>query len=213
MKKKLCIFDMDGLLIDSEKGMWFVNEEKALAILGYEYDNSFFRTLMGRAFNTCEKELKEKYGNDFPFIEFYDLVNRLNREQIQNNEIKLMPGVVEFLEYLKDKEISCVVGTSTEKDMAKNMLKNLGILDYFTEVYSGTQVKNPKPAPDIVLLCLGDYAKEESFIFEDSHNGARAGIASGIDTIIVEDVALITAEDRKEAFAVIKQLDEAIKFI
>ena len=116
-------------------------------------------------------------------------------------------------EYLKDKEISCVVGTSTEKDMAKNMLKNLGILDYFTEVYSGTQVKSPKPAPDIFLLCLGDYAKEESFIFEDSHNGARAGIASGIDTIIVEDVALITAEDRKEAFAVIKQLDEAIKFI
>ena len=90
---------------------------------------------------------------------------------------------------------------------------SIGILDYFTEVYSGTQVKSPKPAPDIFLLCLGDYAKEESFIFEDSHNGARAGIASGIDTIIVEDVALITAEDRKEAFAVIKQLDEAIKFI
>ena len=59
MKKKLCIFDMDGLLIDSEKGMWFVNEEKALDILGYKYDNSFFRTLMGRSFISCEKELKE----------------------------------------------------------------------------------------------------------------------------------------------------------
>lgn len=213
MKKKLCIFDMDGLLIDSEKGMWFVNEEKALAILGYDYDNSFFRTLMGRAFNTCEKELKGKYGKDFPFVEFYELVNKLNREQIQNNGIKLMPGVIEFLEYLKNKEIDCVVGTSTEKDMAKNMLKNLGIIDYFTEIYSGTQVKNPKPAPDIFLLCLGDYDKEDAFVFEDSHNGARAGIASGIDTIIVEDVAPITLEDRKEAFAVITRLDEAIKLI
>lgn len=213
MKKKLCIFDMDGLLIDSEKGMWFVNEEKALDVLGYKYDNSFFRTLMGRAFIACEKELKEKYGNDFPFVEFYEMVNRLNREQIQKNDIKLMPGVIEFLEYLKDKDINCVVGTSTQKDMAKNMLKNLGIIDYFSDIYSGTQVKNPKPAPDIFLLCLGSYQKEEAIIFEDSHNGARAGIASGIDTIIVEDVAPITEEDRKEAFAVIKRLDEAIKLI
>ena len=213
MKKKLCIFDMDGLLIDSEKGMWFVNEEKALDILGYKYDNSFFRTLMGRSFISCEKELKEKYGNDFHFVKFYEMVNDLNKKQIQENKIKLMPGVIEFLEYVKDKGIDCVVGTSTQKETATRMLTNLGIINYFSEVYSGTQVKNPKPAPDIFLLCLGNYQKEEAIVFEDSHNGTRAAIAANIDTVIVEDVAPITPEDRKEAYRVINRLDEAINIL
>ena len=78
----------------------------------------------------------------------------MNEEQILNNGIELMPGVKEILAYLKNKNIECVVGTSTQKHLALKMLENLGILDYFTEVHSGTEVNNPKPAPDILLIIL-----------------------------------------------------------
>ncbi|MDD6497392.1 MAG: HAD family phosphatase [Solobacterium sp.] len=213
MKKKICIFDMDGLLIDSEKGMWFRNEEIALRELGYEYDNPFFRTLMGRPFIACKDELYGRYGNDFPLESFLSRIYELNEEQILNNGIELMPGVKEILAYLKNKNIECVVGTSTQKHLALKMLENLGILDYFSEVHSGTEVNNPKPAPDIFLLCLKDYKPQEAFVFEDSHNGIRAAVNAGIDVIVVEDAAPLTEEDYSDAYKVLHQIDEAIELI
>ena len=129
MKKKICIFDMDGLLIDSEKGMWFRNEEIALRELGYEYDNPFFRTLMGRPFIACKDELYGRYGNDFPLESFLSRIYELNEEQILNNGIELMPGVKEILTYLKNKNIECVVCSSTKKNISFMSLKYLGFVD------------------------------------------------------------------------------------
>ena len=93
------------------------------------------------------------------------------------------------------------------------MLENLGILDYFSEVHSGTEVNNPKPAPDIFLLCLKDYKPQEAFVFEDSHNGIRAAVNAGIDVIVVEDAAPLTEEDYSDAYKVLHQIDEAIELI
>ena len=210
---KLVIFDMDGLLIDSERGMWLVSEEYAYNKLGFKIDYDFALTLMGASLDITKKRIQEKYGKGLDVEEFYRIIHKNNLKIIQNNEIRLMKGARELLTHLKSKNIKMRIATSTYKELAEVILKNLGIYDFFEEIVTGDRVKHGKPSPDIYLLALGNDKKEETIIFEDAHNGARAAIAAGIDLILVPDLAPLTDEDKREAYKVIKDLSEAIDII
>ena len=210
---KLVIFDMDGLLIDSERGMWLVSEEYAYNKLGFKFDYDFALTLMGASLDITKKRIQEKYGKGLDVEEFYRIIHKNNLKIIQNNEIRLMKGARELLTHLKSKNIKMRIATSTYKELAEVILKNLGIYDFFEEIVTGDRVKHGKPSPDIYLLALGNDKKEETIIFEDAHNGARAAIAAGIDLILVPDLAPLTDEDKREAYKVIKDLSEAIDII
>lgn len=212
-KIKLVIFDMDGLLIDSEAGMWVVNEEKVLNEFGYEFSLEFAKSLMGASLEVSCNRLKEHYGSDFDTDKFYKRVYELNNKMIENNEIKLMKGSIELLEFLKNANISMCIATSTRKEIAIPILKNLDILKYFDYVVTGDEVNNGKPAPDIYLKALHNINKEEALIFEDAHNGARAAINAGINVILVPGIALLTDEDKKQAYKIIDSLDLAIDII
>lgn len=210
---KLAIFDMDGLLIDSERGMWVVNEEKALNELSYPFSIDFAKTLMGASYDISKQRLVNHYGKDFPVEKFYEIVFKLNAEMINNNEIKLMKGTKELLEFLYNNNIKCCVATSSLKHTADPILKNLDIRKYFEYVVTGEDITNGKPAPDIYLKALGNINKEEAIIFEDAHNGARAAINAEIDLILVPCIAELTEDDYKDAYKVINSLDEAIDII
>lgn len=210
---KLVIFDMDGLLIDSERGMWLVSEEYAYNKLGFKFDYDFALTLMGASLDITKKRIQEKYGKGLDVEEFYRIIHKNNLKIIQNNEIRLMKGARELLTHLKSKNIKMRIATSTYKELAEVILKNLGIYDFFEEIVTGDRVKHGKPSPDIYLLALGNDKKEETIIFEDAHNGASAAIAAGIDLILVPDLAPLTDEDKREAYKVIKDLSEAIDII
>lgn len=208
-----CIFDMDGLLIDTEKGMWFISEGKALDDLGYSYTTDFFVSLMGTATPDCKIKMLEKYGNDFPFEEYAKLVSKYNDEQINSGNIKVMSGTFELLDYLKSKNIECVIGTGTIIDKTLAMLRCTNLLPYFQTIVTRYEVENGKPAPDIFLKCLGNTDKESALVFEDSRAGLKAAINSGIPLVLVPDCVKFLEEEKSQAFKVIYNLKDAITFI
>lgn len=212
-KISLVIFDMDGLLIDSERGMWIVNEKRAVEELGYEFSYDFARSLMGASLDISKLRFKIQYGDDFPVEKLYEIIHSYNREMIQNNKIKLMKGVLPLLDFLHSNNIKMRIATSTHRSEAEAILKGLNIYHYFERVVTGDEIKKGKPAPDIYLKALGSDKKEETLIFEDAHNGIRSGINAGINVILVPDLALLTEEDLNDAFKVLNQIDEAIPLI
>ena len=214
MKKvELVVFDMDGLLIDSERGMWLVNEKRAVEELGYPFSYELITSLMGSSMNEYKRLIVDYYGNSFPIDKYYNMVFEYCQSMIKENKINLMKGAIELLDFLKENDIKMRVATSTPKDTAIQILTNLNLINYFDEVFSGEQVEKGKPYPDIYNLAIGGVDKDSVLIFEDGHNGSRAAIASGAHLIIVPDIAMLTKEDKEEAFRVIESLDKAINII
>ena len=210
---KLVVFDMDGLLIDSERGMWLVNEKRSIEELGYPFSYELITSLMGSSMSEYKKKIVNYYGDDFPIDKYYQMVFDYNQIMINNGELKLMPGAIELLSFLKQNNITMRIATSTPLDVAKKMLKNLNIIDYFEKIISGEEVKNGKPHPDIYNQACLDVDKEDVLIFEDGHNGARAAISSNHKLVLVPDIAELTKQDTEEAYKVINNLKEAIDII
>ena len=121
---------------------------------------------------------------------------------IENVPIPMMPGAMEVLDYCKKHGYLMAIATSTHKKQAYRCLKNAGILEYFDHIVTGDQVEKGKPDPEIYLKTL-DYFKidkSQALVLEDGHNGSRAALSAGIRLALIEDMAYVSEEDRKEAF-------------
>lgn len=209
------IFDLDGLLIDSERYMWAKNAKLTLEYLGYQYDPNFSKTLMGASHEVYKREIIKKYGQDFPINKYYQHVLELNDRTVENKEIPLMKGALELLTFLQQKHIDYCIGTSTPRQQAIKVLKNTGLQSYFTKMVCGDEVKNGKPSPDIYLKTLEicNSNTENSVVIEDGHSGFNAARSAGIECILVEDVAYVSDEDRQNAYARPNDLNEVIDII
>lgn len=215
MKLDLCVFDMDGLLIDTEKKMWTKNQMAAMEIMGGTYDKELFRSMMGCKFTVGYQKLVEFYGPDFDAEEFYRIVFDLNEKQINKGDIPIMPGAIELLEFLKTNNIERTIATSTSEELASKIIQKIGFNKYFDVVTYGTEVEKSKPEPDIYIKAISKYnvLPENTLVFEDAHSGAQAAIRANTNLILVPDVAPVTDEDRQKAYAVINSLDQAIDII
>lgn len=214
-KIELCIFDMDGLLLDTERCLWTVNEAKVLKEMGQEVDEKMLTDVMGGSQEIFKNTILKRYGQDFDYDGFRNKVDVYNREMIQNEKIPVMKGTLELLNYLKSANIEMAVCTSTKSSQAISCLKNAEILDYFDYVVCGDNVKNAKPDPEIYLKPFEHFNinKENAVVFEDAHNGALAAYRAGLQVMLVPDLALLTDEDKEKAFAVLNDLSEAIDII
>lgn len=215
MKLDLCVFDMDGLLIDTEKGMWRNSQKKALKIMGEEFDSEFFRSLMGCKYTFGYDALVAHYGSHFDPKYFYDLVLKFNTEQLDEGKIQAMPGAKELLEYLKKNNIKRTIATSTSEELARRSLKVAGLIDYFDIFTFGNEVQLSKPAPDIYIKSISKFNcnPENALVFEDARVGAQAALAANIPLILVPDIAPVDDDDINRAYAVINRLDKAIEII
>lgn len=209
------VFDLDGLLIDSERYMWAKNQKCAIEHLGYEFDQTFAKTLMGASHEVYKREIVKKYGNNFPIDKYYQHMLVLNAQTVENKEIPLMKGAIELITFLKEQNIDYCIGTSTPRDQAIKVLKSTGLDKYFDKMVCGDEIKNGKPAPDIYLktLELCNSNRENTVVLEDGHSGFNAAISAGIECILVEDVAYVSEEDRQNAYAKPKDLIEVIDII
>lgn len=212
---KLCVFDMDGLMLDTERQMWLVHEEIALNELGYKADVNLLCKQMGGSWQSYNENMKKWYGEDFPIEKVRKRIGELNKIYIEKGYMPTMKGLIELLDYLKANNIKMAVGTSTHRDQAIACLKAAHIYEYFDNIICGDEVTKSKPDPQIYTKSYEHFGidKENVLIFEDGHNGARSAIASGARLVLVPDLAFLTDEDKKEAFAVLNNLAEAIDII
>jgi HAD superfamily hydrolase (TIGR01509 family) len=204
------IFDMDGLMLDTEsiaKMCW----ERAFAATGRDMTGAMYASMIGRNKRDCVELLRAAFGDGFDFEATYAQCSGYYEEHVARHGTPLKPGVREVLGELSARGVPLAVATSTRGEKARVRLENAGLLRFFQTVVSGDEVAHGKPAPDIYLEAarrLGiDPAR--SFALEDSHAGVRAAHAAGLKVIMVPDLLPATAEIERLAHRVVSSLHEA----
>lgn len=199
---KAVVFDMDGVIFDSEKlyrKHWMISAKE------YGLDEEIMKTLLdkiaGATKERNEKLMKDHFGQDFDYMEFREsTMNRMDKD-IDENGVELKPGVKELFNYLKGHGYMIGLATSTVKERAERNLKRAGLISYFDGIMYGGIVTNGKPAPDIyehACQLLG-VPVSEAIGVEDSINGIISSHAAGLYTIMVID--LIQPNDEVRAIA------------
>lgn len=186
---KMVIFDMDGLMLDTEQCYYYgvkeMCEKKKIKV-----DMSVYRAVIGTSGAIdMEKFNKSNYPDD--------VVEKMVCQYVEKRRIELCEegvatkkGLHKLLNTLNESKILKVVATSTPKSIAKKLLERVGIEKEFSFVISTEDVKKGKPAPDIFLLAckMAQIPPERSLVLEDSEPGAKAAKTAGIPYIIVPDI-------------------------
>ncbi len=171
---KLIIYDLDGVLIDSEKGI-LETFKAVLEKLKLVYDEEKLRNLFGYSLPDILKKILPK--NKEHLIAKASQLYRQKYVPIALKETVLLEGVVETLSYIKSLNIIQSIATNKSAPEAKQILKHLGILDYFDLLVGFFDVKNPKPAPDMINLILEELQvkPKDAVLIEDTLVGMMAG--------------------------------------
>ena len=187
------IFDMDGLMFDTER-MWATFWEPALAALGLEYKEGLAEAERGTAGETSRNIVRQFYGEDCDANAIIDSLHRVADEEFQK-PVPKKPGLDELIAYLEAQHIPMVVASSSRMASILRHLNNWHMTDHFQTLISGEQFTSSKPDPEIFLTAakaLGT-VPAETLVLEDSYNGVRAGAAGGFVTVMVPD--LLPADD------------------
>lgn len=183
------VFDMDGVLIDSEpiirRAAQLAGEE-----FGHTLSDSLYADLLGLPGAQVETMLLRVFGADFPLAEYRRSFERLYREDVATNGIRSKPGVPELLQALTARDVPIAVATSTRSGHAQAALEAAGLLRYLPTCITGDQVTSGKPAPDIFLRAASSIGVDamHCIAIEDSEVGARAAVSAGMWTLMVPDL-------------------------
>lgn len=218
MKIVAVVFDMDGVLFDTERiGVQCWTE--AAEPTGLQNAREIARMCIGRTIpGTKEVFMEEaaKQGVALDFEKLHEDCARLILEKEEQDGLPEKPGVHEILEYLKEKKIPVALATSSKKAIVLSHLAKSGITEYFQKIITGDMVSHGKPAPDIYLKACEELgaAPETVIAIEDSFNGIRSASAAGMHPIMVPDQLqpteeiLLLAEAKCDSLSDVKKLLE-----
>jgi HAD superfamily hydrolase (TIGR01509 family) len=193
------IFDMDGLLLDTEKICWECFIE-ACKPFDYYPDFQIYKICLGKKPQIGDKLLEESFRDIIPFNLVKPEWSRIYRTKIHNGPMPVKPGVIELLDKLKRGGRKTAVATSTDYDLASKKLKISGIFDYFNSVIAGDMVTNSKPDPEIYLKAAAEIGADPArcAAFEDSDAGVTAAFRAGMKVFQIID--LLEPSDEVKAF-------------
>ena len=188
---KAVIFDMDGLMFDTER-LWDTLWEPTCRALGLEMPQdleAFFTGGRGLA----GVKLNEHIQKFFPQADPQVIVEKIWElaEQRFAQGVPCKPGLAELLETLEEKKLPRIVASSSPRALIQKNLETTGMARYFDQVVCGADVRHSKPAPDIFLEAARRLGVDirDCLVLEDSFNGVRAGHAAGAVTVMVPDIA------------------------
>jgi HAD superfamily hydrolase (TIGR01509 family) len=197
---KAVVFDMDGLLFDSESVYRDAMMETARAA-GFEMPNELFLKLVGMPWAGNISLLVNHFGADFDHEAFRKESTR-RFHVVADAEICLKAGVVEILDFLDAVRMPRAVATSSMHKTVQHHLGQHGLLERFDALVAQGDYAKGKPAPDPFLAAAArlGVAAEDCLALEDSHNGVRAAHAAGMMTIMVPD--LLDASEEMQSLCV-----------
>jgi beta-phosphoglucomutase len=180
------IFDMDGLVLDTET-TYFVAWQQAAKTMGYELSESFGLSLTGLHYKVIEQKLMALCGADFNLQAFNQLSGIFWREHVNAHGINIKHGFTQLLEFIVQQQIPFCLATNSRAVNAYECLELAGIKDVFSTIITRDDVRHGKPAPDIFLkaACLLQVPISQCLVLEDSHAGIVAASRAGAFSIFV----------------------------
>ena len=210
MNYQAAIFDMDGLLLDTERVCMRIFQE-ACDVQKLPFYEDIYLSIIGRNAIGIETIFRKAYGNDFERLHAEWRI-RYNAV-VKHQAIPLKAGVIELLDWLKAQNIPVAVATSTEKEVATIKLNLAGINHYFANLTTGCEVNNGKPDPEIYLLAARRLNVEPTkcLAFEDSNNGVRAAVSANMATYQIPDLVAPCDEIRQLGHVIVPSLHDVLR--
>jgi HAD superfamily hydrolase (TIGR01509 family) len=207
------LFDMDGLLIDSE-AVYIEAYHAAAQTFGVEMSMALCHAMIGVPRMECEAMIQEHFGPEFR-VDRFQLCFREHAERLMAEEVPVKPGARELLAWLAGRGLPLGVATSSRPTTVTHHLGRAGLLDHFQAIATRYDVERPKPHPDIYLEAarrLGA-APERCIAFEDSNIGLAAAHAAGTMAIMVPDILQPSEEVRAKCLTVVPDLHAALTLL
>lgn len=213
-KYEAIVFDMDGVIFDSERTVLECWMSLASAYRLENLEEAFMACTGTNAAKTKEIML-ERYGQDFPYDEYSKKASVLFHEKYDGGKLPLKTGAEEILKFLKKNGTRIALASSTRKPVVVRELTDAGLVDYFDVIVGGDMVQNSKPAPDIFLMACSELTvnPENTIGIEDSFNGMRALGAAKMRPIMVPDLLQPDEEIKGIAEAVLDSLFDVIDYL
>ena len=208
------IFDMDGVLIDSERQsnegwLWAAGQ------LGVDMPMWLIDSFKGAPAELCCKFFDDYYKGVIDYWEAKELRTQHVYKIREKEGIHVKKGVKDIFEYIRNYVLKCAVATSTRRESAEKTLHEIGVWDYLDAVVYGDEVEHGKPEPDIFLRAAKAIGvnPSEAVVVEDSINGIKAGYAAGMRVVHIPDTIAIDDDIRKLTYMVCDDLNGLIDVV
>ena len=178
---KAMLFDMDGVLVDSEP-IHFQARKMTLARYGYTTDDEELSHYQSTPTEVFIAGINKSRGSSIPVDEAARLHKEDFKTAFDNFDLKSIDGIPEYLEQLESLKIPMAIASSSSPELIREVIRRLGIAKYFRELVSGDEVARPKPNPDVYLTAAKKIGADpsECVVLEDSHNGVLAAKSAGM---------------------------------
>lgn len=188
MKFTAVIFDMDGLMLDTER-LAIPAWQDAKDAVGVDFDMSLLDAMVGRNYQDCRAMILERHGDAFPTDRLMEAWHVAYDAIVERDGIAIKHGLIGLLDWLEQQDVPKAVATSTRRSRAIPKLAFAGLATRFAALVGGDEVARGKPAPDIFLLAAERLGASPSscLVLEDSAPGVRAALAAGMTAIMVPD--------------------------
>ena len=207
---RAAIFDMDGLLLDSERPMrdaWL----QAARELGAALDEREYLEVVGRNAVDSRALLQERLGPACSYDAVGERATALLADTLAQRGYAVKAGALRLLQALRERGVPCAVASSTARAEVEQRLHDALLAPFFAGLSGGDEVTRGKPHPDLFLLAAHrlHHAPHHCLVFEDSEPGTRAALAAGMGVVIVPDLKRPADDTCAASLAVLESLHEA----
>ncbi|MDO4977942.1 MAG: HAD family phosphatase [Eubacteriales bacterium] len=211
---KLVIFDMDGLMFDTESVMYRAFDQSAKE-WGLESSYEIFTSLVGIDMRTACARYHELYGEEMEAKRFYRYVGQKMQKIFEEDGVPMKPGLMELLDAIDEKGIKKIIASGSPVDSILRNITQHGIAHRFDAMISSSEVERGKPFPDLFLEACKRMNTDpaEALVLEDSDAGIRAAHAGAIPVIGIPDIIPLKQEVKDMCQTVGETLVDVIPFL
>lgn len=211
---KAVVFDMDGVIFDSERAVMQCWKEVASRHNIPDIEKAIL-ACTGTTMVRTREIMLNLYGADFPYDEYARESSAIFHSRYDGGRLPMKPGVKELLTFLKEHDKKIALASSTRQQVVTDELRDAGVIEYFDRIICGDMVSRNKPAPDIFLKACEELniSPSDSYAIEDSYNGIRAAHAGGLHPIMVPDLLPADEEMQSLAEIVLPSLTSVMEYL